>query len=107
MSEQQVQRAKTCREQYGFWIGPGPGDQPFVFSPAGRDPSDGAPLTFARAATPYEAGLWEEGKLDRLASLVAPTLPRQSIPSYPAAPRPKSRWGKLLDSLGLGRFSRN
>ena len=104
MSTSQVQQ---CRERFGFYLDVGPGSCLFVFVPYGKDPSDGAPLTFARQATEYEAKLWGEGKLDRLASLVGPTLPRQAIPSYPASPRPRSRWGRLLSSIGLGRFSQN
>jgi hypothetical protein len=101
------QQTALCRDRYGFWIAPGPGGQVFLFVPAGHDPGDGAPLTYARVASQHEVALWEAGKLDRLASLVSPSLPRQHAPSATARKKPRGVWGKLLDALWVGKHRNN
>jgi hypothetical protein len=74
-----------------------PTNQHWLYVPAGTDPKDGAPLTWARHATPFEVALWGKGQLEELAALLA----AQGVPvaKVPPQPRPRSRWGRLLVRL--------
>lgn len=101
------QQTTTCRDRYGFWLGDGPDGGLWLFVPAGHDPKDGAEQTLARMASPVESQLWKDGKLDQLASVVSPHLPRQHAPSPVAKPKPRSRWGRLLDALWVGKHRNN
>lgn len=101
------QKVDLSRDRYGFWLGKGPGGVFYVFAPAGTDPVDGAALTYARAATTYETECWLCDRLDRLASCVAVTLPRQHAPSATARKKPRGVWGRLLDALWVGKHRNN
>ena len=102
--------ADLCRQQHGFHVGPGPGGALFVYLAAGTDGS-GAPLTWAREASPDEIEMWEAGRYMELASMVRvqqpPALPRSAQPTGAAPAQPASVWRRFLSGLrrvvGFGR----
>ena len=63
-------RVEYCRENFGFWLAPGPGGRLYVYVPAGSDPADGAALTAAHLASETVVALWERGKYARIARIL-------------------------------------
>ncbi|HZN67630.1 MAG TPA: hypothetical protein VFB66_20240 [Tepidisphaeraceae bacterium] len=91
MTDEKIDRA---RERHGFWLArPHEGAPLFVFLPHGTDPADGAPLQLMRQAWPREAVLWEEGKVEQLAVLLA----GQGLPVTAGRP---SLWRKIKEAIG-------
>lgn len=90
----------VAREKAGFYLDyHAPTGKWWLYVPAGTDPADGAPLTWARPATPHELKLWELGKIDQLAALLA----AQGVPVQASAPRPRRSLMRRLFGKLLGR----
>lgn len=85
-----------CLRDHGFTLDEGPGGY-YVMLPAGKDPKDGAPLTWATPAGPDEAALWRMGDTRELAR----RLHARGIPvTLPKAAPSWARWLKGLFGLG-------
>ena len=82
---------RECEDVFNYRLGEGPAGVPHVYVPAGNDPNDGAPLTLARPARPYEWQLWSGGRYRKLAELLAGQGAPVKVP-----PR---TWGEWLRSL--------
>lgn len=66
----------------------------YLYVPAGVDPADGLPLTYATPLLPPEAILWQQGARKKLED----SLRGRGIPLPGAETRP-GRWGRFLKVL--------
>lgn len=66
----------------------------FLYIPAGIDPADGLPLTYATPLLPAESLLWQQGEHQALAD----RLRARSIPLPVGETRP-GRWRRFLKEL--------
>lgn len=92
---------ETVAAAFGFYLAGGPGGT-WLYVPAEPD-ADGAPLTWARPATPEEVQLWQAARYSTLAAqLVKAGLQLRTadgLPVLPGTSKPQSKWGRFLDGL--------